>query len=45
LNAVATTVNQSLRLEDILEQSLEAVLKLTIVDVGAVFCSRRFRVH
>jgi signal transduction histidine kinase len=37
LNAVAMTVNQSLRLEDILERSLEEVLKLTVVDVGAVF--------
>jgi signal transduction histidine kinase len=37
LNAVATTVNQSLRLEDILECALDAVLRLTQVDVGAVF--------
>jgi signal transduction histidine kinase/HAMP domain-containing protein len=37
LNAVAATVNQSLKLEDILERSLDAVLRLTQVDVGAVF--------
>jgi len=37
LNAIATTVNQSLNLEDILERSLEAVLRLTEVDMGAVF--------
>jgi signal transduction histidine kinase/HAMP domain-containing protein len=37
LNAVATTVNQSLKLEDILERALDAVLRLTQVDVGAVF--------
>ncbi len=43
LNAVAMTVNQSLRLEDILEQSLEAVLKLTVVDVGAVFLQQEIQ--
>lgn len=37
LNAVATTVNQSLNLKDILERSLDAVLRLTEVDIGAVF--------
>lgn len=37
LNAVATTVNQSLNLEDILSRSLDSVLKLTVVDVGAIF--------
>lgn len=37
LNAVAATVNQSLKLEDILQRSLDAVLRLTQVDVGAVF--------
>jgi signal transduction histidine kinase/HAMP domain-containing protein len=37
LNAVAATVNQSLKLEDILERALDAVLRLTQVDVGAVF--------
>jgi signal transduction histidine kinase/PAS domain-containing protein len=37
LNAVAATVNQSLKLEDILERSLDSVLRLTHVDVGAVF--------
>lgn len=37
LNAVAATVNQSLKLEEILQRSLDAVLRLTQVDVGAVF--------
>ena len=37
LNAIAMTVNQSLNLEDILSRSLEAVLKLTGIDVGAIF--------
>lgn len=37
LNAVAITVNQSLKLEDILDRALEAVLRLTEVDMGAVF--------
>lgn len=37
INAVATTVNQSLKLEEILERALDAVLSLTQVDVGAVF--------
>jgi signal transduction histidine kinase len=37
LNAIATTVNQSLNLQDILERSLDAVLRLTEVDIGAVF--------
>jgi signal transduction histidine kinase/HAMP domain-containing protein len=37
LNAVAATVNQSLKLEEILERALDAVLNLTQVDVGAVF--------
>jgi len=37
LNAVATNVNQSLNLEDILSHSLDAVLKLAEVDVGAIF--------
>lgn len=37
LNAVAATVNQSLNLKDILERSLDAVLRLTEVDIGAVF--------
>lgn len=37
LNAIATTVNQSLNLEDILSRSLESVVKLTEIDVGAVF--------
>ena len=37
LNAVAITVNQSLNLEDILNRSLDAVLKLTEIDVGAIF--------
>lgn len=37
LNAISTTVNQSLDLKEILEQSLDAVLLLTEVDMGAVF--------
>ncbi len=37
LNTVATTVNQSLNLGDILSHSLDSVLKLTEVDVGAIF--------
>jgi PAS domain S-box-containing protein len=37
LNAISITVNQSLNLEDILNRALEAVLKLTEIDVGAVF--------
>ena len=37
LNAVATTVNQSLDLEDILGQALDEVLRLTGIDAGAIF--------
>lgn len=37
LNAVATTVNKSLELEEILGQALDEVLRLTGVDVGAIF--------
>ncbi len=37
LNAVATTVSQSLELEDILGQTLDEVLRLTSIDVGAIF--------
>lgn len=37
LNAIATTVNQSLKLEEILDRALDAVLNLTEVDMGAVF--------
>jgi PAS domain S-box-containing protein len=37
LNAIAITVNQSLNLEEILNRALEEVLRLTAVDVGAVF--------
>jgi signal transduction histidine kinase len=37
LNAIATTVNQSLELEDILGKALDEVLRLTGVDVGAIF--------
>jgi PAS domain S-box-containing protein len=37
LNAVANTVNQSLDLEDILGQALDEVLRLTGVDIGAIF--------
>jgi PAS domain S-box-containing protein len=37
LNAVSTTVNQSLNLEDILGRALDEVLRLTEIDVGAIF--------
>jgi len=37
LNAVALTVNQSLNLEDILNRALDEVLKLTGIDVIAIF--------
>jgi len=37
LNAVATTVNQSLDLEELLGQTLNELLRLTEIDVGAVF--------
>ena len=37
LNAVATTVNQSLDLEDILGRALDEVLRLTGIDAGAIF--------
>jgi len=37
LNAIAMTVNQSLNLEEILSRSLETMVKLTEIDVGAVF--------
>ncbi len=43
INAVATTVNQSLQLEDILDRSLEAVLRLTEVDMGAVFLYEEYQ--
>jgi signal transduction histidine kinase len=37
LNAVATTVNQSLKLEEMLGRALDEVLRLTGVDAGAIF--------
>ena len=37
LNAVALTVNQSLNLEDILERALDEVVRLTGIDVVAIF--------
>jgi signal transduction histidine kinase len=37
LNAVAMTVNQSLNLEDILNRALDEVLRLTGIDVVAIF--------
>jgi PAS domain S-box-containing protein len=37
LNAMATKVNQSLNLEEILGQALDEVLRLTGIDVGAIF--------
>ena len=40
LNAVATTVNQSLDLEDILDRTLDEILRLTGIDVGAIFLQK-----
>jgi signal transduction histidine kinase len=37
LNAVAMTVNQSLNLEDILNRALDEILRLTGIDVVAIF--------
>ncbi len=37
MNAVATTVNQSLDLEEILGKTLDEMLQLTDIDVGAIF--------
>ncbi|HWQ83003.1 MAG TPA: GAF domain-containing protein, partial [Anaerolineales bacterium] len=37
LNAISTTVNKSLNLEELLNHTLVEVLRLTQVDVGAVF--------
>jgi signal transduction histidine kinase len=37
LNEIALTVNQSLNLEDILGRALDGVLRLTHIDVGAIF--------
>ncbi len=37
LNAVANTVNQSLNLEDILGRALDEMLRLTEIDIGAIF--------
>lgn len=37
LNAISTTVNQSLDLKDILGRALDEVLQVTGIDVGAVF--------
>ena len=40
LNAISTTVNQSLDLQELLNHALNEVLRLTEVDVGAVFLLR-----
>lgn len=40
LNSIANTVNQSLDLEQILGRTLEEVLRLTDIDIGAVFLQR-----
>jgi len=40
LNSLATTVNQSLDLEDILGQALDEVLRLTGIDAGAIFLQK-----
>ncbi|RME73021.1 MAG: GAF domain-containing protein [Chloroflexi bacterium] len=40
LNAVANTVNQSLDLSEILGRALDEVLRLTGIDVGAIFLQR-----
>lgn len=45
LNAVALTVNQSLNLEDILNRALDEVLKLTGIDVAAIFLQDTLRGH
>ena len=37
LNEIALTVNQSLNLEDILDRALDGILRLTHIDVGAIF--------
>lgn len=37
LNAVANTVNQSLNLEEILSRALDEMLRLTEIDIGAIF--------
>lgn len=37
LNAISTTVNKSLNLQELLDHTLTEVLRLTEVDVGAVF--------
>ncbi|MEW5871868.1 MAG: GAF domain-containing protein [Chloroflexota bacterium] len=37
LNSIASTVNRSLDLQEILEHSLEEVLRMTSIDVGAIF--------
>ena len=43
LNAVALTVNQSLNLEEILERALDEVLRLTGIDVAAIFLQNPVR--
>lgn len=45
LNAITTTVNQSLELEDILDQTMEEMLRLTNVDVGAIFLKETVAGH
>lgn len=40
LNSIASTVNQSLDLEQILGRTLEEVLRLTDIDIGAVFLQK-----
>jgi signal transduction histidine kinase/PAS domain-containing protein len=37
LNSIANTVNQSLDISEILDRALEEVLRLTDIDVGAIF--------
>lgn len=37
LNAIANTVNQSLDIGEILERALEQIIRLTDIDVGAIF--------
>lgn len=43
LNAVALTVNQSLDLDDILERALDEVVRLTGIDVVAIFLQNTVR--
>lgn len=45
LNAVALSVNQSLDIEEILGRTLEEILRLTSIDVGAIFLQEANQGH